>query len=294
MMIRTGSDVFRSGVLLSGAVALLHAQSNAARVPLRSDVRAPSRSDSRITLVLRPFPGDMIRQRVEHDVDEQGTITMPTGDSTVRVSTRTMVVLRSRVDAVDSAGAYVTSTVESVTVNATGGKDESRRARIANGQSLRGRTLRMRLSPDGELMVLDDGPAQAATAIATLAALVDRVPAALPVLPVREREKWTRHMLLAGAPGDGIDAEFQIDSLTKYGDEAWISVRGVMKDAGADAGASVVGWILLDRRRGWITKSRMVMTLRAVTGAQPHMPPMRFVMRVEQRVGEVVDLRVRK
>jgi hypothetical protein len=269
MMIRTGSDVFRSGVLLSGAVALLHAQSNAARVPLRSDVRAPSRSDSRITLVLRPFPGDMIRQRVEHDVDEQGTITMPTGDSTVRVSTRTMVVLRSRVDAVDSAGAYVTSTVESV-------------------------TLRMRLSPDGELMVLDDGPAQAATAIATLAALVDRVPAALPVLPVREREKWTRHMLLAGAPGDGIDAEFQIDSLTKYGDEAWISVRGVMKDAGADAGASVVGWILLDRRRGWITKSRMVMTMRAVTGAQPHMPPMRFVMRVEQRVGEVVDLRVRK
>ena len=61
-----------------------------------------------------------------------------------------------------------------------------------------------------------------------------------------------------------------------------------------DAGASVVGWVLLDRRRGWITKSRMIMTMRAVTGAQGGMPPMRFVMRVEQRVGEVSELRVRK
>jgi hypothetical protein len=60
-----------------------------------------------------------------------------------------------------------------------------------------------------------------------------------------------------------------------------------MKDASVDAGASVVGWVLLDRRRGWITRSRMVMTMRAVTGTQGSMPPMRFVMRVEQRVGEV-------
>ena len=36
----------------------------------------------------------------------------------------------------------------------------------------------------------------------------------------------------------------------------------------------------------------MVMTMRAVTGAQGSMPAMRFVMRVEQRVGEVVELRV--
>lgn len=236
----------------------------------------------------------MIRQRVEHDVDEQGTITMPAGDSTVRVSTRTMVVLKSRVDAVDSLGSVITSQVESVTVRATGGKDESRRARIASGMALQGRTLRMKLAPDGELIVLDDGSAQTAATIETLAALVDRVPAALPSLPVREHEKWTRHMVLAGAPGDGIDAEFTLDSLTRYGDFAWVSVRGVMRAVGADAGASVVGWILLDRRRGWITKSRMVMTLRAVTGPQGTMPPMRFVMRVEQRVGEVQEMRVRR
>lgn len=251
-------------------------------------------ADARVSLVLRPFPGDMIRQRVEHDVDEQGTITMPSGDSTVRVSTRTTVVLRSRVDAVDSLGSVVTSQVESVTVRASGGREESRRAREASGMALLGRTLRMKLAPDGELIVLDDASAQSAATIATLAALVDRVPAALPSLPVREHEKWTRHMVLAGAPGDGIDAEFTLDSLTRYGDFAWVSVRGVMKDAGADAGASVVGWVLLDRRRGWITKSRMVMTLRAVTGAQGSMPPMRFVMRVEQRVGEVQEMRAKR
>ncbi|MBC7841430.1 MAG: hypothetical protein H7099_03930 [Gemmatimonadaceae bacterium] len=250
--------------------------------------------DGRVSLVLRPFPGDMIRQRVEHDVDEQGTITMPGGDSTVRVNTRTMVVLRSKVDAVDSAGAVVTSQVESVTVRAPSGFPPCRQSRIASGLALQGRTLRMKVSPDGELMVLDDASGQSAATIATLAALVDRVPAALPALPVREHEKWTRHMVLAGAPGDGIDAEFTLDSLTRYGDFAWVSVKGVMRDAAVDAGASVVGWILLDRRRGWITRSRMILTMRAVTEGQTSMPPMRFVMRVEQRVGEMNDLRVRR
>lgn len=275
-MIRTVSESLLVVVLMASTCAPLAAQ--------RARSAAP---DSRVALVLRPMPGEMIRQRVEHDVDEQGTITMPSGDSTVRVSTRTTVVLRSRVHTVDSLGSIVSSQVESVTVKATGGKEESRRARVASGQSLQGRTLRMKLAPDGGLIVLDDASGQGAATIATLAALVDRVPAALPALPVRTHEKWTRHMALAGAPGDGIDAEFTLDSLTHHGDHAWVSVKGVMRDAGADAGASVVGWILLDRRRGWITKSRMVMTMRAVTGAQASMPPMRFVMRVEQRVWEV-------
>lgn len=282
-MIRTAFDVWRASLLIAVTGVSLSAQRTRG-----------AGADARVSLVLRPFPGDMIRQRVEHDVDEQGTITMPGGDSTVRVSTRTMVVLRSKVDAVDSAGAIVTSQVESVSVRATGGKEESRRARIATGMALQGRTLRMKLAPDGELIVLDDASAQTAATIATLAALVDRVPAALPALPVREHEKWTRHMVLAGAPGDGIDAEFTLDSLTRYGDFAWMSVKGVMRDAAIDAGASVVGWILLDRRRGWITRSRMVLTMRAVTEGQTSMPPMRFVMRVEQRVGEVQEMRVRR
>lgn len=281
-MIRTASDVWR--VALASAVTC---------VSLSAQRPRPA-ADARVLLTLRPFPGDMIRQRVEHDVDEQGTITMPTGDSTVRVSTRTTVLLRSRVDAVDSTGSVVTSQVESVTVRANGGKEESRKARVASGMALQGRTLRMKLSPDGELVVLDDASGQSGATIATLAALVDRVPAALPVLAVHEHEKWTRHMVLAGAPGDGIDAEFTLDSLTRYGDFAWVSVKGVMRDAVVDAGASVVGWILLDRRRGWITRSRMVMTMRAVTEALPSMPSMRFVMRVEQRVGEVNDFRVRR
>ena len=269
-MIRTASDPLRATLLVAVACASLQAQ------------RTRASADARVSLVLRPFPGDMIRQLVEHDVDEQGTIAMATGDSTVRVSTRTTVVLRSKVDAVDSLGAEITSQVESVTVRATGGREESRRARIASGMALQGRTLRMKLAPDGELQLLEDPALQGAGTVATLTALVDRVPAALPVLPVREHEKWTRHMVLAGAPGDGIEAQFTLDSLTRHGDFAWVSVKGVMRDAGADAGASVVGWVLLDRRRGWITRSRMVMTMRAVTGAQGSLPPMRFVMRVEQ------------
>jgi len=260
--------------------------------PLLCAQRPRAAANARIMLVLRPFPGDMIRQRIEHDVDEQGTITMPTGDSTVRVSTRTTVLLQSKVERVDTVGAVVTSLVESVNVRATGGREDTRRMRIANGMALQGRTLRMKLAPDGELMVLDDASGQSGATIATLAALVDRVPAALPQGPVREHQTWTRHMVLAGAPGDGIDAQFRLDSLTRFGDHAWVSVKGVMRDAAVDAGASVVGWIMLDRRRGWITRSRMVMTMRAVTEAEGSMPPMRFVMRVEQRVEEVREPRV--
>jgi len=260
--------------------------------PLLCAQRPRAAANARIMLVLRPFPGDMIRQRIEHDVDEQGTITMPTGDSTVRVSTRTTVLLQSKVERVDTVGAVVTSLVESVNVRATGGREDTRRMRIANGMALQGRTLRMKLAPDGELMVLDDASGHSGATIATLAALVDRVPAALPQGPVREHQTWTRHMVLAGAPGDGIDAQFRLDSLTRFGDHAWVSVKGVMRDAAVDAGASVVGWIMLDRRRGWITRSRMVMTMRAVTEAEGSMPPMRFVMRVEQRVEEVREPRV--
>ena len=107
-MIRTASDLWRASLLIA-----------VTGMPLPAQRTREAGADARVSLVLRPFPGDMIRQRVEHDVDEQGTITMPGGDSTVRVSTRTMVVLRSKVDAVDSAGAIVTSQVESVTVRAT-------------------------------------------------------------------------------------------------------------------------------------------------------------------------------
>ena len=284
-MTRTVSEMWRAVPVFVLATVIMSNASVACAQRSRAGV------DARVALVLRPFPGDMIRQRIEHDVDEQGTITMATGDSTVRVSTRTTVFLTSKVEAVDTVGAVVTSLVESVNVRATGGKDDSRRMRIANGMSLQGRTLRMKLAPDGGLIVLDDASGQNGATIATLAALVDRVPAALPQGPVRERQKWTRHMVLAGAPGDGIDAEFTLDSLTKFGDHAWVSVKGVMRDAAVDAGASVVGWIMLDRRRGWITRSRMVMTMRAVTGAAGSMPPMRFVMRVEQRVEEVVGRR---
>jgi hypothetical protein len=280
-MIRMDSEVRRAALLLFSATSILLGQ------------RAKG-GESRVTLTVRPYPGDVIRQRIEHSVDEQGTMTLATGDSTIRVSTRTMLMVRSKVDAADSIGALVTTQVESVTVNAIGGKDESRRARIAAGMALQGRSLKMKLAPDGGVIVLDDGSGQSVTALATLAALVDRVPAALPVLAVREGESWTRHMTLAGAPGDGVDAQFTLDSLTRYGDLAWVSVRGLMRDAGADAGASVAGWILIDRRRGWITRSRMLMTMRARTGAQGTMPPMRFVMRVEQSVGEVNELRVRR
>jgi hypothetical protein len=149
------------------------------------------------------------------------------------------------------------------------------------GDALRGRSMRLRLAGDGEIVALDDQPD------ATLSALVDRVPAALPDMPVAVGTRWTRAMQLAGAPGDGLQAEFRLDSLTRSGDLAWVSVRGTMRDPEVDAGATVVGWLALDRRRGWVVRSRLSMTMQSVTTTRSGMPPMRYEMRVEQRVTEL-------
>lgn len=248
--------------------------------------QAPARRDARVVLALRPWPGDALRVQVEHETEERGTMPLPAGDSTVVTRTATTVRVRTVVESADAAGAVLRAHVDSVAVQASGGRPDARRRRVDESLALQGRRVRLRLGTDGAVTLLD--PSAPAVAVAALAPILERVPAVFPEGAVGVGDRWTRRVALPGAEGDAVVAEFRLDSLTHHGDRAWVSVRGGMDDAAAQAetAGTVQGWLLLDRRRGWIVASRLVLALRTVA-RRGNAPPMRFSLRLEQRMREV-------
>lgn len=248
--------------------------------------QAPARRDARVLLVLRPWPGDALRVQVDHETEERGTMPMPGGDSTVVTRTATTVRVRTVVESADAAGAVLRSLVDSVAVQASGGRLDGRRRRVEESLALRGRRVRLRLGTDGAVTLLD--PSAPAVAVAALAPILERVPAVFPEGAVGVGDRWTRRVALPGAEGDAVVAEFRLDSLTHHGDRAWVSVKGGLDEAAmrAETAGTVQGWLLLDRRRGWIVASRLALSLRTVA-RRGSGPPMRFAMRMEQRMREL-------
>jgi hypothetical protein len=60
-----------------------------------------------------------------------------------------------------------------------------------------------------------------------------------------------------------VKTTFRLDSLSKAGDLAYVSVRGTITEASTGPGptkgessGTVIGTVLLDLRRGWVTESR--------------------------------------
>jgi len=93
-------------------------------------------------------------------------------------------------------------------------------------------------------------------------------------------EKWTREMRipLSGDPGamGSIRAIFQLDSLSRTGDIAFISMKGslsrvslpgVAAAAGYETSGTLSGTIQIDRRLGWITDSRSTIQVRSTIAA---------------------------
>jgi hypothetical protein len=84
-----------------------------------------------------------------------------------------------------------------------------------------------------------------------------------------------------GAPTGKLHVTFRLDSLSRYGDVAYISMSGTVARPKSGAGGgmtyesdgTVVGALEMDRRRGWLTSMRATITTKsAVTqdlGAQP-------------------------
>jgi hypothetical protein len=244
-----------------------------------------SASAQRYRLQLKPRIGDTLQMELDEQREHTGTTKLGGSDSTRRISTRLRMYSRAIVQGKLLNAVTVLAVVDSVSLTTN---DQHSRASAA------GQRMLFRLSEDGTMRVVDEG--QGANRGAS--ELVALMPAALPTHPVEVGDSWSRSipMVVARAAEEGVvHASFRLDSVSRDGTLAYISMRGDMKRDSVPAGpprgsrmsvsGTVNGALLLDRRRGWLTESNFAVVLRttmvpSAAGAYP----MRFLTHITQRM----------
>lgn len=247
-----------------------------------------------VKLEIKPHVGDTLRMRLDQRVEMSGTTRLKGGDTTAAVVTTLVVVSRAFVERRDRGGTIVLASTDSVSASSNGADSaivaqEARRA-------LQGMRVRLRIAPDGATELADDTPGAAAR----LHAIFSEMPATLPEGEIAVGGTWTRAMVLpvagdmtAGRGAGTLKARFRLDSLSRTGDMAYVSLVGSLERArnrrkelaaDADASGSLVGSLIVDRRRGWITDARMTYTIRSVMTPPNGNPSsaMRFRMKITQ------------
>lgn len=245
-----------------------------------------------VLLRIRPRVGDTIRVRFDQEVEMIGTV--PGSDSS-QVTTRLLVLARTIVQRAEPTGTIVLSITDSVSVTSTDGSSGAGMEQAR--QNMQGVRVAMRVNGDGSATVLSDvrqlGP--------ELRSLVEQMPATLPNHRVRVGESWNQvlEMPHAGdtsrAAGAGaLNATFRLDSLSRGGRYAYISMRGVISQSpGADAlpsgvrfdmSGTMTGRMIVDRVRGWMLSSRTALFVRSVLTPprRSDAAPMQFRMRITQ------------
>jgi hypothetical protein len=238
--------------------------------------------------------------RLTQQVEMTGTMRVGVVDSTTTVVTTLRALTHSVVERSDAAGTVLVTTTDSVDVSTTGGHSGRAAGLGARARSaLQGRAVRLRVAPDGTTEVLGT-----AGLTPELQAFFSQMPATLPSGPVAVGEHWTRTMDMP-APGarkrasGAVSATFRLDSLSRGGSLAHLSMRGVVtrRDA-APASATamrvagdgeIVGAIVVDRRRGWLSDARTTLTVRSTVTppAGSSGAPLRFRMRVDEWLSAV-------
>lgn len=154
-------------------------------------------------------------------------------------------------------------------------------------RALEGRSVHMRISEDGELTVERSG--------GEALGLGPNMPSLLPSAGVRVGESWTRQLQVPLSTTRNAVAKvhttFRLDSLGEGGAVAYVSLRGdVSHDHAEDRGGmtgrttgTLTGTLQVDRRLGWITDSRMIVTLLS-TAAPAGRPPTRLHVRITQSI----------
>lgn len=240
-----------------------------------------------VSLHLRPRVGDTLRMAMDQDVEMWGTRKVAGVDSTRSTKTSVRVLTRAIVLKSEYAGTLLSAVAESLSIDSNDeygsqALDEARRRLI-------GRAVQLRMAVDGatQLVSSDAGTDPA------MGAIFAQMPSTLPSNPVNVGAKWTKEMVVPAAGEQGVlRSTFRLDSLTRAGQFAWISINGMlMPPAGGSAeefGGTMTGALVVDRKRGWLVEARTVMTMRSVVpqGA-PGGEPMYFRMRVRQWVRAV-------
>ena len=262
-------------------------------IALMAMLGAGSAAAQPLLLEIRPTPGDTLHLRLEQMVEMKGTTRVGARDSTMTMSTSMAILARAIIMSADSAGARVLTVTDSVTI--AGASRDTTQERIR--QRLQGSRVEMRVLPDGSSEIVSDP----STLTNELRSLVAQMPATLPRTPVQVGERWSRVVTVPIEAQGGIPSTaslrttFRFDSLSRNKEIAYVSLRGELSrtatdSAGGAPGVQMTGTIrggmTIDRKRGWMTDSRAVITLSSVLpparGGKAH--PMRFLLTITQQM----------
>jgi hypothetical protein len=128
----------------------------------------------------------------------------------------------------------------------------------------------LRVAPDGAIEVVDDGDPNS-----DIRHIFAEMPSMLPRKAVAVGEKWRKEMRipLAGDPASEgtVKATMQLDSLSKNGQLAFISIRGTLSryvdpehrapSSTYHTSGTFTGSLQIDRALGWITDARTVISV---------------------------------
>lgn len=243
----------------------------------------------RVLLELRPAPGDTIRMRIDQETEILGQRGQGSRARSVARGLAMKLQMWSRAIIRDRAAAGTSLQTVTDSVRMTTTDPQSRALAARTERALAGRVMHLLLAPDGTARVVGTGAGQ------ELSTIVSSMPAALPSHAVAVGDQWRREMPVPSqraTRGEGvIRAVFRLDSLTRDGALAWISVRGeihrdpVTENPAHEMSGSLVGALTLDRRRGWLDDTRFVLVVHTSVGAVGDTaPPMAVVTKISQRM----------
>jgi hypothetical protein len=211
-----------------------------------------------VLLQIRPPIGDTLRMHLTQTVEMTGTTN---GGKPTSLVTSIEVFTRAIAHQWTQSGTLMQAITDSVAMTPASASSIAELKRHA----MQSKPVWLRVSPDGAMEMVDDGDPNS-----DLRHLFGEMPAMLARNSVTVGDKWTREMQipLSSEPGavGSVRATFRLDSLSRNGDIAFISLRGTMSrintpnsaPAGPGYGTtgSLSGTIEIDRRLGWITDSR--------------------------------------
>jgi hypothetical protein len=241
-----------------------------------------------VLLQIRPPIGDTLRMHLSQTVEMTGTTK---GGKPTSLVTSIEVFTRAIAHQWTQSGTLMQTITDSVAVT------PSSAAAIADlrRHAMQAKPVWLRVSTDGAMEMVDDGDPNS-----ELRHLFGEMPAMLARNTVSIGERWTREMQipLSSEPGavGSVRATFRLDSLSRNGDIAFISMRGTMSrintpgaaPAGPGYGTTgqLSGTIQIDRRLGWITdsKSSIIVQSTIASAATHDGEPERAAMQVRTKI----------
>ena len=245
-----------------------------------------------VTLQIRPRAGDTLRLRLDQTVDMVGTTRSGESDLTSSEAHTMVVLTRLAVESTDVEGATVTALTDSVRLTSSGSKESE--PMLGWARAMQGQRFRFRVARDGTTSLAAGESSNASK----LGAFLAQLPATLPKDAILPGATWTRTMeipLSTPAERRGtatMSATFRFDSLSRAGDLAFLSVKGRLTRSASyergssapasDMGGTMSGAVIVDRRRGWITDARALVSVRSLIYGARNATPIKVRMRITQ------------